>query len=160
MHKHLSSSFALIGALLFTSLSTPAFSDPAEDMTAWKQEASQLVSQKMTYPFNRTMNRSVLHEVDILINASGEILNAGEIEGKGQNFLRKASKRTVEKLGRLPALPASFESDTAVVKVRMIYASSEQGLQRILKQLEQRRPSVRIQDVASKDTPVITLAAN
>ncbi|MGD8325865.1 MAG: hypothetical protein PVF65_03020 [Sphingomonadales bacterium] len=160
MYKHILSGFALTSALLLTSQITPAYSDPAEDMNSWKQEASKLVSKHMTYPRIRYAQQNVLHEVDILISASGEILNTGEIEGRGLRSFRAASERTINKLEKLPALPTSFASDKAVVKVRMIYTTSEDRLKQILRQLEKKRPSVRIQDVASNDIPVIELAAN
>ena len=152
-------SFAAV-LIFVTSSLLSAQAEPASDLDAWKQEAAALISARMTFPRNPSARHNALHEANVLINRDGRILKKTKVYGAGTVAMKSVSRRTLRELTSLPRLPESFADEQAIVKIRMIYATDDASLKALEKRIKRRSKSVRIDDLAARSVPRLTIAAN
>lgn len=160
MYKSILSCAPLIGVLTALAFITPASSGSAQDLNIWKQETAQFISDNMSYLSRGPLHHDVLHEVDLLIDRQGNILKKSAVRGNGWKAHRRVSEKTIDELQSLPALPETFEDERALIRLYLVYANSDSGANRVLKQIRRRQGQVRIEELADSGTKLIEIAAN
>ncbi|GEQ99497.1 hypothetical protein JCM17845_01210 [Iodidimonas gelatinilytica] len=135
------------GAALALTLGVAAQAGEALDLTHWKAECSKLISWKMDYP-TVSMRRSLpdAHAVvDLRINRDGEVLDWRLTRSSGVPLFDRSSERFGKTVEKLPALPAEYGADHAYVRVHLLYAETQRGINRLANTV------VRMEQVADEE---------
>ena len=134
-------------ALFALAAAPPAAAADRYELSAWKRDASAIVSHVMRYP--RTLTRSELptafNVVTATIDREGNVLDASLSEQSGVRQFDDASSRFARQIEKLPALPASVEGSHAIVHMHLIYARSNQAAADLA------RTIVRVEQLAQRE---------
>ncbi len=122
--------YALAAAALFAlAASPPASAGDGDALSAWKRDASAIISHVMRYP--QTLTRSELpsafNVVTATIDREGNILDAALSEQSGIRAFDRASDMFARQIEKLPPLPPSVGGDHAIIQMHLIYARSNQA---------------------------------
>ena len=130
-------------------------------MRAWTEQANMIVSKAMVTPSTRYALAATWHAIDLVIGRDGTILEASLVRSGGGASLRRASKSAINRLGRLPALPATVAGEKFHIRVNLIYAALPGGIDRMKKAImrKQNRAGSKNISLAVGETPAITLTA-
>lgn len=152
---------AALGAAAALSLgltSSAASAGGDADLTDWKERTGALVSQSMTYPNTRFALADGRNVVELLVGRDGKIESAQITRWSNRHYNRE-TERFLERVDRLPALPATVAGERALVKIHMIYAATNAGVQRLSKDAARETRQEGPARIASADTVFIELAA-
>ncbi len=122
--------YGLAAAALFVlAASPPATAGDGHELSAWKRDASAIVSHVMRYP-QTLMHKelpSAFNVVTATIDREGNVLDAMLSEQSGVRIFDRASDRFAQAIDKLPPLPASVGGDRAIVQMHLIYARSNRA---------------------------------
>jgi len=112
--------------------------DPA-GLADWKRTAGKIVSHKMIYPV--APGRRELSEASVVVTAivrpDGTVARAELTQPSGNRYFDRASEKLAKRLDRLPPLPESISTDGAEVRMHLLYARSQESLQKLQRHVVQ-----------------------
>ncbi|MFQ5346911.1 MAG: hypothetical protein ACE5ED_03570 [Rhodothalassiaceae bacterium] len=146
-------------ALFALAAAPPASAGGDHALAAWKRDASAIVSHLMRYP--QTLGRSELpsafNVVTATIDRNGNVLEAALSEQSGVHQFDRASDRLAQVIEKLPALPASFRGDRAIVQMHLIYARSHNAAAELARAIVRTEQLAQGEQTNLAGLPVISL---
>lgn len=150
---------ALGAASLMLATAGMAQAGDSKTIADWKEECGKIVSYKMAYP-STTMRRSLpdsFNVVEVEMARDGTVLSA-ELTGLSESpIIDRASERFAKSLKSLPALPASYDGETASVRIHLLYAETERGLENLARAVVRTRQLADDQEEGERMTAMIDL---
>jgi len=154
---------ALAGALLLAGVTTASANGGPLERTAfdaWISEASAVVSEAMVAP--RQLGSSTIRSGHVLVTA--HVLRDGRVAEAmitkravgARSNLDRAARKCIERLEALPSLEHVIEGETALVRIYLVYATSDDEMKLELKRAQ--NASAQVRRIARAEMPGDPLA--